>query len=167
MPAMRHESDPKGRDDARAPARRSILAAIVGALSISLAGCAEPLLGNMWSYGGEIGDWNTTVNYCYTTAHQGTVGSTSLISFAHRTGNFPLMQLNVGSVSGRPTLVTVQTSDPSREIQLHREDCKQFDMRQHRNTDGSIGADVQLDCETGDGWRFTASIHVESCRGSE
>jgi len=155
---MRHESDPNGR---------WILRALAGFAAISLSSCAEPLLGTMTSYGGEIGDWNVTANSCYSSARQAAVGSVSLFTFARRSGPFPLIQLNVGSVSGRPELVTVQTSDPPREIQLHAEDCTRFDIQQHRNTDGSIRADAELECATGDGWRFIASLHAESCRGRE
>jgi hypothetical protein len=149
----------------RSPA--SLAPSLMAVASIALAGltgCAETILGNLTSTGGDIGDWNVTANYCSSSVVGRPLGSTSLVWAAHRTGTFSLLRLNTGAVSGRIILVSMETTDPPREIHLHPEDCAHMDIRQPRQPDGSVGLDVELDCRTGDGGRITASVHAESCR---
>ncbi len=105
-----------------------------------------------------LGEWSTTANYCATRASW-----TKIVWVAHRSGHYVDFQITLGVSSGKVVMVTMQKSDPRREIQLHPEDCQLFDVRTHVEPDGSLGADVELDCQGGDGARVTAAIHAESC----
>ena len=127
------------------PRPRSLAPALLGLASIALVtltGCSETILGTFTSTGGEIGEWNVTANYCSSSVVGRPLGSTSLVWAAHRTGTYSLYRLNTGAVAGRIILVSVETTDPAREMQLHREDCTRMDIKQPRQPDGSVGLDV-------------------------
>ena len=47
---------------------------------------------------------------------------------------------------------------------LKRQQCTRFDMRLLKSDDGGLGADVEVDCNTGGGGRITASLHAPRCK---
>ena len=55
-------------------------------------------------------------------------------------------------------------TDPFRKVDIGREACTRFEVRHVSLPDGRLGADVELNCDTGDGGRITGSLHALSCR---
>ena len=148
---------------------RSLLTQLaLGSATLALTGCASfagtSRLGTFSSSGGLLGAWATTANYCSSGVSKDRFGTTTIVSFAHKAGRFHPFELTTGAVSGKPGMVLLETGDPFRQLQLDAARCARFDVQQRIQPDGTLGADVELDCDTGDGNRVTASIHAASCR---
>jgi hypothetical protein len=129
-------------------------------LALSLVACGGPGtgLGSFASSGGLLGTWSVSAARC----HSGMIdrkplGPVSIVYFK-RGGD----ELST-TVNSRHTNVWVHRGSPFREVDIAPEACRRFEVRHVMQPDGRIGADVELDCDTGDGGRVTASLHAPSC----
>ncbi len=144
---------------------------LVGAVSMALAGCASvsgPVLGRFGASGGKVDAWSADAVRCvWSTLSAGPVTMTSVV-FAEKRGRSPSGGW-VGTVvhsdgrSGPSTFVSAQRPGTFQPAKLHQETCARFEVAHHVQPDGTIGADVELDCDTGDGRRFVASLHAATC----
>jgi hypothetical protein len=128
-----------------------------------------PVYGTVASTGGMLGAWSKAANFCSSGVNTtAAFGTTTIVSFGQRGpgGGFVPndYRLDTGAINGRIVRVAVMTSEPYREVELRPQACARFEVQQHPAPDGTLGADVELDCNTGDGERVMASIHAASCR---
>jgi hypothetical protein len=138
----------------------------------ALAGCAAPqqsFLGTFGSSGGLLGAWSVRAKACSSSASQDVLGTHTNVTFDEReTRRILGADVNTGVYSGGKfgprTVVIVDRPNPLRQVALRREACARFEVAHHVQPDGSIGADVELDCDTGDGGRVVASLHASNCR---
>jgi hypothetical protein len=137
------------------------LSVLTSIAALALAGCAPPL-GRFASSGGLLGVWNTTANFCASGVTAGADGTTTVVWFSG--GFFSHVELSTGVVAGKLVLVSVQSASPYRKVDLSPEQCTRFEVQQRPEADGTLGADIELDCDGGNGGRITASIHAASCR---
>ncbi len=121
-----------------------------------------PSFGTIVSTGGLLGSWTFPAGYCQATVlvkgglrREGFLFSQRLGAFEHT--------FTVISESGRPKGVAIETLSPSRNVVLSPKQCARFDLRVQKSDDGSLGADVEVDCSSGDGGRVTASLHAPRC----
>jgi hypothetical protein len=140
--------------------------------SAALSGCAatqQSFLGTFGSSGGLLGAWSVRAKACSSSASQDGFGTHTNVTFDEKqTHRITGADVNTGVYSGGPfgprTVVIVDHPSPWRQVALRREACARFEVAHHVQPDGSIGADVELDCDTGDGGRVVASLHASSCR---
>jgi len=118
-------------------------------------------MGNFASTGGLLGAWETTATSCHSGVSTSPMGANTVVWFAHGS-RYSAFQLSTGVISGRMN-VWVQRSAPFRQVDLERSRCARFEVQQRPQPDGTLGADIELDCGAGDGGRVTASIHAASC----
>lgn len=130
-------------------------------VSVLTAGCS-PALGHFASGGGILGKWKTNADYCASSVTTTEQGTTTVVTFGHRSGGALTFQLSAAAVGGKPTSVAVERADPSRHLDLDPTRCTRFDVRQ-RPSNGRFGADIDLDCAAPDGTRVTASLHAAEC----
>lgn len=158
--ALHHDSPWNDGD-----ATRLALAAAATLGVCVLAGCAPVLpalpMGSFASTGGLLGTWDTTATRCHSGVSTSAGDVITVVRFEH--GRHSSFELGTGAVSGRINMVDVQTSSPYRRVELERSQCARFEVQQRRQPDGTLGADIELDCGTGDGGRVTASLHAASC----
>ena len=134
---------------------------LAGMALMVVAGCGAlrgAPLGYVTSSGGLLGTWSASAYRCGSGIESRLSARSSFVYFK-RAGSF---ELSTGILSGE-TYVWVQRYDPFREIDIARESCRRFEVRHVPQPDGRLGADVELDCDTGDRGRITASFHVRSC----
>jgi hypothetical protein len=140
---------------------------------VALAGCAAfapgPALGTFGSNGGLLGAWSIRAVACSSSASQDGPETHTNVTFLEKEHHrFLGADLSTGVFSGGPfgsqTVAIVTRPDPLRQVSLSREACRRFEVAHHAQPDGSIGADVELDCDTGDGGRVVASLHGAGCR---
>jgi hypothetical protein len=79
---------------------------------------------------------------------------------------FSLSTGKFSGIGGGPPrdVVIVHRTDPLRQVALRIDSCRRYEVRHVPQPDGRIGADIELDCDTEDGARVTASLHALSCR---
>jgi hypothetical protein len=140
---------------------RMLLQALVGIAMIVVAGCsASASLGTFASSGGLLGTWSKTSYYCASSITE-SLTTMTVVSFADN--HHQWFSLSTGKSRGQDT-VFVETSDPLRSVDIHKNACRRFEVRHIPQPGGRLGADVELDCDTGDGGRVLASLHAQSCR---
>jgi hypothetical protein len=141
--------------------------ALAAAVTILLGGCASgvwPSLGWFASVGGLLGTWDEVANFCASGIESGAFGRNTVVWFSHRSGRSHAYQLSTGALDGKLTMVAVERGAPFRRVELRSDRCARFEVHQVPAADGTLGADVELDCETDDHGRVTASLHAASCR---
>ncbi len=121
-----------------------------------------PSYGTFASTGGMLGTWNATAGHCDSGANQMGGDTMSWANFEEgsRGGEY---SLRVGAESGKVDSVAIQRARPYRSVDISREQCLRFDAKLRMQSDGSMAADVEIDCIAPDGGRVTASIHDAAC----
>jgi hypothetical protein len=125
-----------------------------------------PSLGTYSSTGGLLGAWTVHATSCKSAAMKSANGIRLGAMFNADDSNRGLDGFTFGvRTEGGTSLIKVFRLAPSlREVQLERKACTRFDVTNRLQPDGSIAADVELDCDAGDGGRVVASLHAASCR---
>lgn len=150
---------------------------LVGAVSMALAGCASmpgpvlgrpgPALGRFGASGGQVGAWSAEAVRCVGSATTGPRPMTNVVFAETRRHSFLGGWVGTGIVSdsrsGPSTFVSAHRPGTDLPAKLRQEACARFEVAHHVQPDGTIGADVELDCDTGDGRRFVASLHAATC----
>jgi hypothetical protein len=148
------------------------IATLAGVALLATVGCASarPVYGTLGASGGLLGQWSRIVDACSSGVDiSAAFGNTTVVRFDHvdprsRHGITDGFEINAGMVNGKLMRVAVQRVDPHREVELRREMCRRFEVELRPQPDGTVGADIELDCDTGDGGRVVASVHAPSCR---
>jgi hypothetical protein len=121
-----------------------------------------PSYGTFASTGGMLGTWNATAGHCYSGANQSGGDMMSWAKFeedAHGGG----YSLRVGAESGNVDSIGIQRMRPYRSVDVSRDQCSRFEAKLRPQSDGSMAADVEIECAMPDGGKVTASIHDASC----
>lgn len=118
--------------------------------------------GTFASTGGFVGTWSTTASRCSSGESQSASETLSWAQFdePQRRSDYSLM---LQAASGKVFGVVVQRARPFRSVDFTQEQCSRFDVGLRSHADGSLSADVELDCTATDGGRVTASIHCAAC----
>ena len=135
---------------------------LAGMALMVVAGCGAlrgAPLGYVTSSGGLLGTWSETAYRCGS-GIESRLSVRSTFVYFKTVGS---SELSTG-IRSSETYVWVRRYNPYREIDVAPESCRRFEVRHVPQPDGRIGADIELDCDTDDGGRITASLHVPSCR---
>ncbi len=151
------------------------LAGMAAVAWFALGGCVPPplpppSLGTFASSGGALGAWSTDAYVCSASVGESPIGTTMTVSFTHgregRGGKWvhdTTFRFSVGEEAGALRLVTVERTGPDRQVQIKPETCTRSEVQLESQPDGSVAATIDLDCDSGDGGRLTASIHAPRC----
>ncbi len=122
---------------------------------------APPSFGTFASTGGLLGAWEASAGYCQVSVISKDGRTASGVMFTKRLGDFvPALTAVVRSQG--PSGVVLEVGNPARTLVLKARQCARFDVRVPAGATG-VGADVEIDCDAGQGARVKASLHAASC----
>ena len=121
-----------------------------------------PSYGTFASTGGMLGTWNATAGHCYSGANQIGDDTMSWANFEEGSHGSEY-SLRLGAEAGKVNSVAIQRARPYRSVDISREQCSRFDAKLRTQSDGSMAADVEIECTAPDGGKVTASIHDAAC----
>jgi TPR repeat protein len=121
-----------------------------------------PTYGTFASTGGMLGTWNTTAGHCYSGANQIGGDTMSWANF-EESSHGSEYSLRIGAEAGKVDSVAIQRARPYRSVDVSREQCSRFDAKLRTQSDGSMAADLEIECSMPDGGKVTASIHDAAC----
>ncbi len=121
-----------------------------------------PSFGTIASTGGLLGAWEASAGYCQVNVIAVGGRTSSGVTFTRQLGDFDRLLTAVVRSKGSKgsSGVVVDVSKPSRQVVIKAAQCAHFDVRV---PGGGGGADVEIDCDAGEGARVKASLHAASC----
>ena len=118
--------------------------------------------GTFASTGGLLGAWEASAAYCQVSVIAAGGRTSSGVMFTRQLGDFQSPALTAVVRSKGSSGVVVEVGRPSRQVVIKAKQCARFEVRVPGGA-GGVGADVEIDCDAGEGARVRASLHAASC----
>jgi hypothetical protein len=119
-----------------------------------------PPLGTFASTGGLLGEWTMTAGYCQSLVSEKDGQTTIGVLFTKDVDRLFVAKF----APGRQPAIAIKMINPSRELDVRRDQCARFDAQARLLPDGAIDVDIDLECNVREGARVTASLHASHCR---
>jgi len=119
----------------------------------------DPSFGTFASTGGLLGAWEASPAYCQVTVMAKDGQTVTGVMFTRRLGDFHPSLTAMATSKGTSGAV-VQVGNPARMLVLKPKQCRRLEVKVPA---GGTGADVEIDCDGGEGARVKASLHAPSC----
>jgi hypothetical protein len=144
--------------------------ALLAAPASALPGCASyPVTGTFASSRGMLGAWTIASDACRASLSDEGAGLVTVVHFGRESAFHdvptvsPYYTLDVVTVAGQIASVSMSRAQPMRSVQVSAAQCTRADARFEPGPDGRVIADVELDCDAGNGEHLSAAIHGARC----